>query len=84
MQVTTGQFFTAAGEAAPVTLEFGAEDCTLSSAAADLTVRTGSETLYLLSGALTLDGTDYEAGQALSWVDGTPDHRQLLPHRIGR
>ena len=54
VQVTTGQFFTAAGEAAPVTLEFGAEGCTLSSAAADLTVHTGSETLYLLSGALTL------------------------------
>ena len=71
VQVTTGQFFTAAGETASVTLEFGDEDCTLSSAAADLTVRTGSETLYLLSGTLTLDGTDYEAGQALSWVDGT-------------
>lgn len=70
VQVTTGQFFTAAGETASVTLEFGDEDCTLSSAAADLTVRTGSETLYLLSGTLTLDGTDYEAGQALSWVDG--------------
>ncbi|MDY2618548.1 MAG: DUF4430 domain-containing protein [Oscillospiraceae bacterium] len=70
VQITTGQFFTAAGETASVTLEFGDEDCTLSSAAADLTVRTGSETLYLLSGTLTLDGTDYEAGQALSWVDG--------------
>ena len=69
-EVTSGQVFVSAGET-PVTLTFGGQTCTLSSAVADLTVRTGSETLYLLVGTLTLEGTEYSAGQALSWVGGS-------------
>ncbi len=69
-EIASGQVFVSAGET-PVTLAFDGQTCTLSAAVADLTVRTGSETLYLLSGTLTVDGTEYSAGQALSWVGGT-------------
>ncbi len=69
-EITSGQVFVSAGET-PLTLTFGGQTCTFSSAVADLTVRTGSETVYLLAGTLTLDGTEYSAGQALSWVGGT-------------
>ncbi len=68
--VTGGQVFANVGEST-ISLCFGDQVCVFNSPAVlDLTVRTGSETLYLLSGTLTVGGTKYSAGQALKWVDG--------------
>jgi hypothetical protein len=68
--VTSGQVFANVGETR-LTLTFGSQVCIFEEPTVfDLTVRTGSETLYLLSGTMTVGGTDYSAGQALSWVDG--------------
>ena len=68
ISIAGGQLFVQAEESSPVSVGFGGQHCTLSAAVADLAVGEGDETLYLLAGALSLDGTAYSQGQALVWA----------------
>lgn len=68
ISIAGGQLFVQAEESSPVSVGFGGQHCTLSAAVADLAVGEGDETLYLLAGTLSLDGTAYSQGQALIWA----------------
>ena len=67
MRLVTGEAFCQAGDAA-VTLHYGAHSAKLRSAVLVCTVRTGSETLYVLGGSVS-DGTNtFDAGKTGSYV----------------
>ena len=67
MRLVTGEAFCQAGDAA-VTLHYGAHSTKLRSAVLVCTVRTGSETLYVLGGSVS-DGTNtFDAGKTGSYV----------------
>ncbi len=67
VRLVTGEAFCQAGDA-PVTLHYGAHSAKLQNAVLVCTVRTGSETVYVLGGSVS-DGTNtFAAGKTGSYV----------------
>ena len=67
MRLVTGEAFCQAGDAA-VTLHYGAHSTKLRSAVLVCTVRTGSETLYVLGGSVSDGSNTFDAGKTGSYV----------------
>ena len=67
MRLVTGEAFCQAGDAA-VTLHYGAHSAKLQSAVLVCTVRTGSETLYVLGGSVSDGSNIFDAGKTGSYV----------------
>lgn len=67
MRLVTGEAFCQAGDAA-VTLHYGAHSAKLRSAVLVCTVRTGSETLYVLGGSVSDGSNTFDAGKTGSYV----------------
>lgn len=67
MRLVTGEAFCQAGDAA-VTLHYGAHSTKLRSAVLVCTVRTGSETLYVLGGSVSDGANTFDAGKTGSYV----------------
>ena len=67
MRLVTGEAFCQAGDAA-VTLHYGAHSAKLQSAVLVCTVRTGSETLYVLGGSVSDGSNTFDAGKTGSYV----------------
>ena len=67
MRLVTGEAFCQAGDAA-VTLHYGAHSAKLRSAVLVCTVRTGSETLYVLGGSVSDGANTFDAGKTGSYV----------------
>ena len=67
MRLVTGEAFCQAGDAA-VTLHYGAHSAKLQSAVLVCTVRTGSETLYVLGGSVSDGPNTFDAGKTGSYV----------------
>ena len=67
MRLVTGEAFCQAGDAA-VTLHYGAHSAKLRSAVLVCTVRTGSETLYVLGGSVSDGFSTFDAGKTGSYV----------------
>ena len=67
VRLVTGEAFCQAGDAA-VTLHYGAHSAKLRSAVLVCTVRTGSETLYVLDGSVSDGSNTFDAGKTGSYV----------------
>lgn len=67
MRLVAGEAFCQAGDAA-VTLHYGAHSTKLRSAVLVCTVRTGSETLYVLGGSVSDGSNTFDAGKTGSYV----------------
>ena len=67
VRLVTGEAFCQAGDAA-VTLHYGAHSTKLRSAVLVCTVRTGSETLYVLGGSVSDGSNTFDAGKTGSYV----------------
>lgn len=80
LELTAGQVFVQAAPDDPVTLQFGDQQFALAAAVADLSLGEEHQTLYLLSGALTLGQETYSQGQVLTW---TQDHISAVDFEVG-
>lgn len=80
LELTAGQVFVQAAPDNPLTLQFGDQQFALAAAVADLSLGEEHQTLYLLSGALTLGQETYSQGQVLTW---TQDHISAVDFEVG-